>query len=187
MKLPKFISNNLVLKITSVNAVVITIRLVVSAVIQRLLAITVGEVGIANIGQVRNLIAMLTNTSTLGTFSGVVKYVAEFKEDRPELSRLFSTATVFLIVGSLLSSAVLFFGATFLSTYVFNSQEYIYVFRLLAVIVPFIAFGRLINGIVSGLSDYKKYAKIELIGYLLVTGALVFGFFLPHVMTYALC
>ena len=177
MKLPKFISNNLVLKITSVNAVVITIRLVVSAVIQRLLAITVGEVGIANIGQVRNLIAMLTSTSTLGTFSGVVKYVAEFKEDRPELSRLFSTATVFLIVGSLLSSAVLFFGATFLSTYVFNSQEYIYVFRLLAVIVPFIAFGRLINGIVSGLSDYKKYAKIELIGYLLVTGALVFGLY----------
>jgi PST family polysaccharide transporter len=177
VKLPKFISNNLVLKITSVNAVVITIRLVVSAVIQRLLAITVGEAGIANIGQVRNLIAMLSSTSTLGTFNGVVKYVAEFKANRPELSRLFSTATVFLIVGSLLSSAILFFGATFLASYVFNSENYTYVFRLLAVIVPFIAFGRLINGVVSGLSDYKKYAKIELIGYLLVTGALVFGLY----------
>lgn len=177
MKLPKFISNNLVLKITSVNAVVITIRLVVSAVIQRLLAITVGEAGIANIGQVRNLIAMLTSTSTLGTFNGVVKYVAEFKANRPELSRLFSTATVFIIIGSLLSSAILFFGATFLASYVFNSENYIYVFRLLAVIVPFIAFGRLINGVVSGLSDYKKYAKIELIGYLLVTGALVYGLY----------
>ncbi len=177
VKLPKFISNNLVLKITSVNAVVITIRLVVSAVIQRLLAITVGEAGIANIGQVRNLIAMLSSTSTLGTFNGVVKYVAEFKANRPELSRLFSTATVFLIVGSLLSSAILFFGATFLASYVFNSENYTYVFHLLAVIVPFIAFGRLINGVVSGLSDYKKYAKIELIGYLLVTGALVFGLY----------
>jgi O-antigen/teichoic acid export membrane protein len=177
VKLPKFISNNLVLKITSVNAVVITIRLVVSTVIQRVLAITVGEVGIANIGQVRNLIAMLTSTSTLGTFSGVVKYVAEFKEDRQELLRLFSTATVFLIIGSLLSSVILFFGATFFSSYVFNSENYVYVFRLLAVIVPFIAFGRLINGVVSGLSDYKKYAKIELIGYLLVTGTLIFGLY----------
>ncbi len=177
VKLPKFISNNLVLKITSLNAVVITIRLIISVFVQRLLAVTLGEAGIANIGQVRNLIAMLTSTSTLGTFNGVVKYVAEFKADRPELSRLFSTATVFLIVGSLLSSAILFFGATFLSSYVFNSEDYIYVFRLLAVIVPFIAFGRLINGVVSGLSDYKKYAKIELIGYLLVTAVLVFGLY----------
>ena len=71
MKLPKFISNNLALKITSVNAVVITIRLIVSIFIQRLLAITVGEAGIANIGQMRNLLAMLSSTSTLGTFSRV--------------------------------------------------------------------------------------------------------------------
>ena len=177
VKLPKFISNNLVLKITSLNAVVITIRLIISVFVQRLLAVTLGEAGIANIGQVRNLIAMLTSTSTLGTFNGVVKYVAEFKADRPELSRLFSTATVFLMGGSLLSSAILFFGATFLSSYVFNSEDYIYVFHLLAVIVPFIAFGRLINGVVSGLSDYKKYAKIELIGYFLVTGVLVFGLY----------
>ncbi|WP_339752300.1 O-antigen translocase [uncultured Winogradskyella sp.] len=177
MKLPKFISNNLALKITSVNAVVITIRLIVSIFIQRLLAITVGEAGIANIGQMRNLLAMLSSTSTLGTFSGVVKYVAEFKENHSELSKLFSTATVFLFVGSLLSSAVLFFGANFLSLYVFNSNEFFYVFQLLAIIVPFIAFGRLINGIISGLSDYKKYAKIELISYLLVTATLVFGLY----------
>lgn len=177
VKLPKFISNNLVLKITSVNAVVISIRLVISVFIQRLLAVTVGEVGIANIGQIRNLIAMLTSTSTLGTFSGVVKYVAEFKDNHSELSKLFSTTTLFLVVGSLISSAVLFFGANFLSVYVFNSEEFIYVFQLLAVIVPFIAFGRLINGVINGMSDYKRYAKIELIGYLLVTSVLVFGLY----------
>ncbi|BAO76634.1 O-antigen translocase [Winogradskyella sp. PG-2] len=177
MKLPKFISNNLVLKITSVNAVVIAIRLIVSVFIQRILALTVGEAGIANIGQVRNLIAMLSSTTTLGAFSGVVKYVAEFKENRPEISRLFSTATLFLLIGSLLSAAILFFTAEFLSSYIFNSSDYVYVFHLLAVVVPFIGLGRLINGVVSGLSDYKKYAKIELIGYLLVTGLLVFGLY----------
>jgi PST family polysaccharide transporter len=177
VKLPKFISNNLVLKITSVNAVVITIRLVISIFIQRLLALTVGEAGIANIGQVRNLIGMLSSTSTLGTFSGVVKYVAEYKENQPELSKLFSTTTLFLFIGSLLSSAVLFFGATFLSSHIFGTTDFTYVFHLLAVIVPFIGLGRIINGVVSGLSDYKRYAKIELIGYLLVTGVLVFGLY----------
>ena len=175
MKLPKFISSNTVLKITSLNAVVISIRLIVSAFIQRLLAVTVGEVGIASIGQLRNVIAMITSTSTLGTFNGLVKYIAEFKNDQPELSKLFSTVTVFGIIGSLISSAVLFFGASFLSDYLYDSQDYIFIFQLLAVIIPFVAIGRIVNAVISGLSDYKRYAKVELISYILATIALVIG------------
>lgn len=177
MKLPKFISGNIVLKITSLNAVVITIRLIVSAIIQRLLAVTLGEAGIANIGQLRNLIAMLTSTSTLGTFNGVVKYVAEFKEDQPELSKVFSTVSVFTLIGSLASAVFLYFGAAFFSNYLFGSTDYIYIFQLLAVIVPFIGVNRVVNGVVSGLSDYKRYAKIELISYILATLALVYGLY----------
>ena len=177
MKLPKFISENIVLKITSLNAVVITIRLVISGFIQWLLATMVGAAGIANIGQVRNVMAMLTSTSTLGTFTGVVKYVAEFKKDQPELSKIFSTVSVFIIIGALSSAAVLFFGAAYLSDYLFNSLDYIYVFQLLAVIVPFIGVNRVVNAVVSGLSDYKGYAKIELISYLLATVALVIGLY----------
>ncbi|WP_179352764.1 O-antigen translocase [Winogradskyella vidalii] len=177
MKLPKFISNNTVLKITSLNAVVITIRLIVSAIIQRLLAVTVGEAGIASIGQVRNVLAMLTSTTTLGTFSGIVKYVAEFKTDQPELSKLFSTVSIFTIIGAISSAAVLFFGADFLSQYLFNSINYSYIFQLLAVISPFIAMGRVVNAVVSGLSDYKRYAKIELISYLLATLAIIIGLY----------
>ena len=177
MKLPGFIKDNIVLKITSLNAVVITIRLIVSVFIQRLLAVTVGEAGIANIGQLRNVIAMLSSTSTLGTFSGVVKYVSELKENRQELTKVFSTATLFLITGSIVSALVLFVGADFLSDYVFNSTEFTYVFKLLAVIVPFIAMSRVVNGVVSGLSDYKKYAKIELISYLLASVALIIGLY----------
>ncbi|WP_179022472.1 O-antigen translocase [Winogradskyella forsetii] len=177
MRLPKFIGNNIVLKITSLNALVIAVRLIVSAIIQRLLAVMVGEAGIASIGQVRNVMAMLSSTATLGTFNGVVKYVAEFKKDQPELSKLFSTVTVFMVIGALCSAVVLFIGASFFSNYLFNTSDYIYIFQLLAVIVPFIAIGRVVNAVVSGLSDYKRYAKIELISYILGTIALVIGLY----------
>lgn len=177
MKLPKLLSGNTVLKITSLNAVVITIRLIVSVFIQRLLAVTVGEAGIASIGQVRNVMVMLTSTSTLGTFSGVIKYVAQHKENKPELAKLFSTSTVFIIIGSFISGVVLFFGSNYFSNYLFSSYDFVYVFKLLAVIVPFIAVNRVINGVVSGLSDYKKYAKIELISYLLATVAILIGLY----------
>lgn len=177
MKLPKRIKENIILKITSLNAVVITIRLIVSVFVQRLLAIMVGEAGIASIGQVRNLMVMLTSTSTLGIFNGIVKYVAQHKENKPELTKLFSTATAFLILGSFISAIVLFFGADYFSKYLFNSSGFVYVFKVLAVIMPFIAVNRAVNAIVNGFSDYKKYAKIELIGYLLATVALLVGLY----------
>jgi len=69
MKLPNFIASNLILKITSLNGAVIAIRLVISVLIQRLLAIMVGEVGVAKVGQIRNVMAMLTSITTLGVFN----------------------------------------------------------------------------------------------------------------------
>ena len=65
------IKRNLLLKMTSLNAVVIIIRLVVSLFIQRLLAVTLGEAGIAKIGQLRNLMQILTSTASLGTLLSI--------------------------------------------------------------------------------------------------------------------
>lgn len=173
MKFFNALKGNIVLKITSLNAVVISIRLIISVFVQRLLALMVGEAGIASVGQVRNLLAMLVSTSTLGTFSGVVKYVSEFKDNTQERRKLFSTVGLFILVGSLISSLILFFTAEWLSDYLFNSTNYNYVPKILAFIVPFIAIGRVFNGVVNGLSDYKKYAVIELVSYVLAAAALV--------------
>jgi PST family polysaccharide transporter len=177
VKIPKFIRENIVLKITSLNAVVITIRLVISGFVQWLLASTLGEVGIARIGQIRNIMGMLTSISSLGIFNGIVKYVAEHKGNKPELNKLFSTATVFIIVGSLISGIVLFFGADFFSRLIFKSDEFGYVLRIISFIIPFIALNRSVNGIVNGLSEYKNYAKIELLSYVLSISVFVLAIY----------
>ena len=165
----------MVLKITSLNAVVISIRLIISVFIQRFLALLVGEAGIANIGQVRNLIAMVMSTSTLGVFNGIVKFVSENKNDEKGLTNLFSTASLFLIIGTIVSGLVLGFGADYFSSVIFGSLQFSYVFYLLGVVLPFIAVNRLFNGVVHGLSEYKSYAKIDLIGYVLSSIVLILG------------
>jgi len=177
VKLQRFFRGNLILKITSLNAVVITVRLIVSVFIQRLLAVNLGESGIANIGQLRNLIGMVTSTSTFGTFSGIVKYVAQYRQNLKELAKLFSTTLVFLLIGSVLTAFVLFLGAERFSIYFFGTNSYGYVLQLLAVIAPFVALNRVISAVVNGLSEYKKYAKIELISYLLATVAIIAGLY----------
>ncbi|MCC1484095.1 O-antigen translocase [Winogradskyella immobilis] len=175
MKLPKFIADNTVLKITSLNSVVIGVRLLISLAIQRILALAVGDVGIAKIGQIRNVMTMLVSISTLGVFNGVVKYLSEFKSEEKTLTKLFSTVFLFVIIGSLISGIILYFGADFFSNYLFKGSGYTFIFKILAVIIPFIAVNRVFNGVVNGLSDYKKYAKIDIIGYLLSTAVLLLG------------
>ncbi len=152
---------------TSLNAVVISIRLVVSLFIQRLLAELVGEAGVYKIGQLRSLTQLLTSFTSLGVFNGVVKYVSEHKEDKEQLQKLFSTTFVFTTLGTAITGTVLFFASKILSQYLFGSEEFAYLIKLLAVIVPFIAIQRVFNGVVNGLSKYKQFAKIELLSYLI--------------------
>jgi len=163
---------------TSLNAVVISIRLMISLFIQRFLAELVGEEGISKIGQLRNFTVLLTSTTTGGIFNGVTKYVSEYKNDQAQLQKMFSTAFVFTSIGIVVTSLLLFFNAIFLSTYLFGTVDFEYLIKLLVVIVPFIAIYRVFNGVVHGLSKYKNFAKIDLISYLL--GAILLILFLVN-------
>lgn len=167
MKIPQFIRGNLLLKMTSLNAGAIGVRLIISAIVQRFLSEYVGPVGQYKIGQLRSLALLLTSIASLGTFNGVVKYIAEYKKDEKELQNLFSSVFVFLIVGISITTSVLLLFSSEISAYLFSSTEYSYLIKLTAIIVPFIAVQRVFNGVINGLSDYKKYAKIDLISYLL--------------------
>ena len=165
MKFTKFISNNLILKITSLNSLVVGGRLVISLVVQNLLAQYTGQSGIAKVGQLRNLSSMLMSLTSLGTFNGVVKYVSEYKSDQKNLLKLFSTLYVFSFTASVVLFFILFFGASYFSNKLFLSDAYVIVFKVMAVAVPFISMHRIFTGVINGLSDYKKHAKIELISY----------------------
>ncbi len=139
----------------------------ISLVVQRVLAVTVGEAGIARIGQIRNLIQIVTSTASLGTFNGIVKYVSEYKEDNKSLQGLFSTTFIFVFVGSIITSVVVFFSASWITKELFGNLEFLNVIRLLALVPFVIGLNRLFMGVINGLSAYKKYAKIDLLGYVL--------------------
>lgn len=166
MKLPAFIKDNLLLKITSLNSGGIAVKTVLGLVSQRIVAEKLGPAGVAFIGDLRNIIPMIQSFSTLGMFNGVVKYVAEHKENKEELLKLFSTTFVLLSVFSIISFCVLFFGASYWNELLFSTaNDFTFVFKVLALAVPFIAMNRIVNGVINGLSAYKKFVKIELISY----------------------
>ena len=168
---------NLLLKITSLNAFVIVLRLTVSLFAQRVLAVNLGETGIAQIGQLRNLMQMLTGVSSLGTFNGIVKYVAEFNDNRKKLNEVFSTVFVFWLIGAVLAGLFLFFNASWVSLQLFGNQDFTGLIYTVSLMPLVIGVNRIFQGVVNGLSEYKKYAKIDLFGYLASTALLVVSLF----------
>jgi len=162
---------------TSLNAAVITIRLVISAVVQRLLYDYVGPVGLYKIGQLRSLSQLLMSIASLGTFSGIVKYVAEYKTDKEQLQKLFSTTFVFTIIGVLVSGISLLIFSSEISNYLFATEDFSYIIKLTAIVIPFVAVQRVFNGVINGLSEYKKFAKIDLFSYLFSIALTIFFLF----------
>ena len=142
-------------------------RLLMSLVVQNLLAQYTGQAGIAKVGQLRNISSMLMSLTSLGTFNGVVKYVSEYKSDQKNLLKLFSTLYVFSFTASIVIFFILFFWAPYFSNKLFLSDTYVIVFKVMAIAVPFISMNRIFNGVINGISDYKKHTKIEFISHFL--------------------
>jgi len=173
LKLPSFIKGNVLLKMTSLNAPVILTRQVISLFIRRVIAENFGESGIFLQGQLRSLIQLLTSFTSLGIFNGIVKYISEYQEDREKLARLFSTTFVFTLIGSFVSGLVLLIWQEDLSLYLFGTQRYGFLVSLIALVVPAISLQRVFNGVINGLSQYKKFAKIDLVSYLFSSGLII--------------
>lgn len=160
---------------------VVGVRLLISLVVQNLLAQYTGQSGIAKVGQIRNISAILMSLSSLGVFNGVVKYVSEYKNSQEGLKKLFSTVYVLSTLATLTLSLTLFFCSKYLSNWLFFSKSYAYVFQLLAVATPFIAINRIFNGVINGLSAYKINAKIELIWFFLASLLLLVSLFFYNI------
>ena len=185
MKIPNFLRTNLLLKITSVNAPIIIIRQVLSLFIRRIVAENFGEVGIDIIGQLRSIQQGVLSLTSFGFFNGMVKYVAEYKEDQEKLNGLFSTAFVFWSISSLVVGILLAVFSSSLSQYFFETTAYSSVLVITGIVAPAIGLQRIYNGVINGLTEYKRFAKVDLSSYL-ISAALMLYFAWNNEFTYAL-
>lgn len=150
-------------KVTSANSLLVVVRMFFALISQKVLAILIGAEGIAQVGNLKNVLSFFEQFTILGTSNGLVKYIAEYKDDKIELNKLFSTAFVFASFGTVLSFLILFFGAEMLNDFIFgNKENFAYVFKVLAFIIPFMGVNAILYSLLNGLSAYKIYSKTAL-------------------------
>ena len=136
MKIPSFIKNNLLLKVTSANTLLVLVRMLFSLASQKVLAVFIGAEGIAIVGNLKNVLSFFEQFSILGTSNGLVKYISENKDEKKQLKNLFSTVFVFSALASIISFIVLFFWSNALSDAIFGvNQNYSYIFKIFGIFI----------------------------------------------------
>lgn len=130
----------------------------------KLVAVLTGPEGVAQLGQFMSLTALLVVFAGGGVGPGVVKYLAEFREQSDYVKTLLNSAFCF----SLVSSLVMCIGVVILSEritlWLLGDLRYQSLIVVLAFAQIFVALHNLIIAIVNGMMDVKRLAAIHVGG-----------------------
>ena len=96
------LKNNPLIKVLSLNSVSVGVSFVLGLLSSKIISVFLGPSGMALMGSFRNFTTMIKSIATLGMNTSVVKLIVENKEDKEEISIIYSTFFgVFLFSGSI--------------------------------------------------------------------------------------
>lgn len=180
MSVLKKIVQSQLFKISSLNSISIMLKIGTGLITSKLLAIYVGPSGMALVGNFRNFFSSLEGIATLGFQNGIVKYTAEIQDDKKRLAKFVTTVFISLTAVAFLLSGGLYFLSEFWNYKIFGSNyDYQFVFKALALVLPWYVISIVLISILNGLGNFKKVIWINSIGNiigLLVSIVLIINF-----------
>lgn len=155
-------------KVTSLKTTSVIVKIIAGMLTSKAIALFIGPTGLALIGNMRNFVSATQTFTTLGFYNGVVKYVAKYKEDAVNLSKTLSTVFYVGFVATILVSFFCYFNADLINDIIFPSyNNYAYVIKVFAIVLPFYALNVFSFSIMNGFSKYKILIIINIIGQIL--------------------
>ncbi len=167
----KKIINTTLFKVSSLNAVSVLVKVFGGLLSTYVIATFLGPARLALVGNFRNFLSPVDSVSTLGMQNGIIKYLAEYQDDNDRLWKALNTIfTVILITVATMGLFILGLSS-FLSDWVFNGDtQYIWIFNVLALALPFYTGNLILISVLNGLSKYKEVVLVNIWGN--VTGVL---------------
>lgn len=113
----------------------------------------------------RNFLTPVESYSTLGMQNGIVKYVAEYQKDEKKLHAVLSTVFISIFAVVLCFSVLLFVLSGYCSEWLFRDYgDYAWVFKVLALTLPWYAGSLMFMAVLNGLGNYKKVIWLNISG-----------------------
>lgn len=167
-KLIDYINNNVLIKVTSLQTASVLTRLIAGLLTSKAIAVFIGPVGLALIGNLQNFVSSFQTIAVLGFYNGFVKYVSDFKNNALGLSKAISTVFYVGFISTIIVSFSCYFNADLINNLIFPSyNNYAYVIKIFAIVLPFYALNMFSFSIMNGFSKYKILIIINIIGQIL--------------------
>ena len=142
-------------------------RLLAGLVIVKLVAWAAGPDGVGKLGQFMSLMSLLAVLAGGGISAGIVKYVAEYREDPKRLARLLAAALWYALCASALMACLALLFSRQLAQWLLDDVAYAGLIRVLAVAQLGIALVNYILAVVNGFMDVRRLALIQVLGSIL--------------------
>ncbi len=182
MRFVKDIVQSSLFKISSLNSFSMFLKIGIGLITSKVLAVFIGPSGMALVGNFRNFVTSFETLSTLGFQNGIIKYIAENKEEELIFKKYISTIVITIITISILLSGVLFGFSKYWNDFVFgNASDYQYVFKTYAIALPFYGLSIALMAVVNGLGRFRNVIYSTIIGNIL--GLVVTIFFVTKLQT----
>ncbi len=170
----KILKQNKLLKILSLNSISVIVSFFLGIASTKIVSVFMGTSGMALLGSFKNFTSMFKSMSTIGISNLVVKLVVENKNDKKELSIIYSTFFwVFLLISVVLGSVVLIF-AGFIADFLFFNNKCVIPIQFFGLLLPLVIINAFWMAIYNGLEEFKKIVFIQIISNILVFGLTAF-------------
>lgn len=133
-------------------------------ILVKVIAVKIGPAGIAQLGHYQNTTSLLTMAGTFSIGVGVIKYLAEFKQDLFKKQQIISTALITVIFSSLVTGLCTIIFSRQLSNEVFNNVNFWKVYLLFGSFLILISLNIIFSSVLNGLKEIKMLTIVSVCG-----------------------
>jgi O-antigen/teichoic acid export membrane protein len=137
----------------------------------KVVSLKIGPEGMAMMGQYLNTTALLSLFATGAIGTGVVKYLAEYKENKQKQLEVIATASRITIISTLIIALIAIILSGFFSRQAFKTENYYSVYILWGLFLVFTSLAALMSNVLNGLKLIPYLTIVNITG--TITGLLV--------------
>lgn len=152
------------IKTSLLNAIAVAIKMLTLLGLNKILAIYVGPVGYAALGQFQNAVQMMTTFASGAINTGVTRYTAEYYDDEFNQHLVWRTAGTIALVGSVLTAILIALVNKQLAIWFLKDAEYGGVFLWFAATLVLFTFNTLLLAILNGKKEIVRYVTANIAG-----------------------
>lgn len=162
------LKNNPLIKVLSLNSVSVGVSFVLGLLSSKIISVFLGPSGMALMGSFRNFTAMIKSIATLGMNTSVVKLIVENKEDKEEVSLIYSTFFgVFLGLAIVLGILISLFSS-WISQLIFFTNSYTTPIQFFGLMLPLIVINVFWTSVYNSFEKFKHIISIQIISNLII-------------------